>query len=296
MIAAFRWWSMVVSPMRGAMSSSSASGGSWYSGRGFAGARPSVRSPAAPLPPSAEPRAVLRLWRTNAAGRAPGRRSANRASRRGTEPESRRSHRAANRRERNPIGAGGAKVADDGPWLGIAAGTDLRRRRRRVPAWTSRPDFCSREQTGRTESRPRRAGALGGGCRRCRPAQRFDRTGGQVRRAERRPPAAIMSMASRKPAIMITVSNRAVPGAVIRGGNAELAMSLPMIPPCSDAPIRPGRAPQRNRAIGCPPRVSSQSPRTLLARSHQLPAQMTGARTAGASGRTRTRARSSRAT
>src|ERR1035437_4821418 len=124
MIGALRWWSIVVSPRLGFMSSSNASGGRRYSGRGFAGTRPSVGSSPAP----ASPAVSGDLWSPHAVPAKPEPRTGIPSR---TDPPSRGELGIAGENSPSgdpsrvkPNGAGGANVDDVGPWFGIATGTD----------------------------------------------------------------------------------------------------------------------------------------------------------------------------
>ena len=163
-----------------------------------------------------------------------------------------------------PGATGGANVNEVGPRFGIAGGMDGARPSAALPlgstAMPSRPS-CSAFSalSGRAAAPPGTAAFSGAGRNSAFAALEASRPMGATAAGSD------MSSASSRPPIITTVSRTAVPGAVIRPGRL-CARALPMIPPWvgSKSSTRPRLA---LKPTAVPKAVSSQSPRTPLARS-----------------------------
>ncbi len=222
MMAAFRWWSMPLSPMRGAMLSSSASGGRWYSGRGF--------SAVAIKPPSLDWAGTSRPCR-GARMAAPSRTD-------GT-PLSRLSRNGPPSRAVAPAGTGGAKVSDVGPRLGTATGMGEVRSSPKRPASDGPASFAPFSGRSLLAGAASPAVLSGSGAGRNSLA---------IARASRLPRGAItagsdMSSASRTPANIKTPRINTVPGVVTRGAMtwARVRPTMPPLGWLSTKPSRPHR-------------------------------------------------------
>ncbi len=234
MIAAFRSWSMPLSPTRGAMSSRRASGGRWYSVRGLSAA-PTAPPASLDCPGASNPGRPARIA-------APSRmdtRSRPEGSPTTPPREVEFSRSGPPSCGAAPARNGGAKVCDVKPGLGMAAGMVGGRSspNRPDPAGaTSLAAFSGRSTLPGLEAPPGVAPGAG-------------LTREAIAREARLPSGATaagndMSSASRTPAIMSSVRMAPAPGAV-RSGDRKWARARPMYPAAGHLPQLPSSRPKR---------------------------------------------------